>query len=308
MHPAGRRADVSAGVRGAECSPICRAHSGLVPLSKSIYLSTCPRAVEVHCSNRSMASSSALAASASSALDAYLAAAETQLRRKSRTGRRVTFASPVAGVPIAHRATVMEDSAHACASRCDANLHAPRGGQKSQACGPVELPPVSLRPSAALSRYEAMLTECAERLGISSSSPRIPAATRKPTAEEISNRTVALWSSSGPDEPRASAQDDAARRSRAPLAPREANDCGDSRAPDAASSDESDGDEDECEITSPECRRPACSGAQERQTPAYGEAGKVAFDGATSAAEKMRVMRRRLQTLKSSSCNGVGVC
>ena len=39
MHPAGRRADVSAGVRGAECPPICRAHSGLVPLSKSIYLS-----------------------------------------------------------------------------------------------------------------------------------------------------------------------------------------------------------------------------------------------------------------------------
>ena len=269
-------------------------------------LGTCPRAVEVHCSNRSMASSSALAASASSALDAYLAAAETQLRRKSRTGRRVTFASPVAGVPIAHRATVMEDSAHACASRCDANLHAPRGGQTSPICGLIELPPVSLRPSAALSRYEAMLTECAERLGISSSSPRIPAATRQP--EDISNRSVALWSSSGPDEPRASAQDDAARRSRAPLAPREANDCGDSRAPDAASSDESDGDEDECEITSPKCMKPAWSGAQERQAPANGEAGKVPFDGAASAAEKMRVMRRRLQTLKSSSCNGVGVC
>ena len=39
MHPVGRRAGVPAGVRGAECPPICRAHSGLVPLSKSIYLS-----------------------------------------------------------------------------------------------------------------------------------------------------------------------------------------------------------------------------------------------------------------------------
>ena len=41
MHPAGRRAGIPAGLRGAEGPPICRAHSGLVPLSTStrIYLS-----------------------------------------------------------------------------------------------------------------------------------------------------------------------------------------------------------------------------------------------------------------------------
>ena len=39
MHPVGRCAGVPAGVRGAECPPICRVHSGLVPLFTSIYLS-----------------------------------------------------------------------------------------------------------------------------------------------------------------------------------------------------------------------------------------------------------------------------
>ena len=31
MHPGGRRSGPPAGVRDAECSPICRVHSGLVP-------------------------------------------------------------------------------------------------------------------------------------------------------------------------------------------------------------------------------------------------------------------------------------
>ena len=47
MHPVGRRAGTPGGVRGAECSPICRAHSGLVPLSTSIYLSIYPRTAHV---------------------------------------------------------------------------------------------------------------------------------------------------------------------------------------------------------------------------------------------------------------------
>ena len=37
-HPVGRRAGSPGGVRDAECSPICRVHSGLVPFS-AIYLS-----------------------------------------------------------------------------------------------------------------------------------------------------------------------------------------------------------------------------------------------------------------------------
>ena len=39
MRLGGRRAGVPDGVRDAECPPICRVHSGLVPLSTSIYLS-----------------------------------------------------------------------------------------------------------------------------------------------------------------------------------------------------------------------------------------------------------------------------
>ena len=44
MRPAGRRAGSPGGVRGAECSPICRAHSGLVPFLP-IYL--CKKFIEL---------------------------------------------------------------------------------------------------------------------------------------------------------------------------------------------------------------------------------------------------------------------
>ena len=207
---------------------------------------------------------------ASAALDAYLAAAETQLRRKVRAGRRVTFASPVADV----RPTA-ENDARTYGARFDG---APRHEvlQTSVGWAIDPSPVVGLRPSAALGRYEALLTECAESLGISravTSSPGIPHGTRRFDMECEFSTGISVLSHC-----------DLAGGSPGwhvePPAPRTVSGCHGGAAPQDEGTDESDGSANECDTADPIRSRSECSEAVPQRASACVEAGVSAPDGA----------------------------